>query len=369
MDDDPNKEPDTGENASGLKLSDDTSTLIHAHDEREQNREDRWISAQIQFPLCGLAFSPSRSYRLHCLRSYGIVGAGRFLVDCATGYKPGSSIDIDKRIVEAGAEAIKAALEPNMVEMVLREWTELERFKTDFEAKHGADALVRIKAELASEACEHEETEGGCGGFTYDQFSALAAIRSVIGTKRHPVCIRRDFIRCRMLGYKASSVMLAELGARTDQAKPRADHQIKYLLRILEKRRFFLRASLNKRQTFFAIGMTPEALRSEMDARSHASELALNEPASDERSSELPPQPQKRFQKPTIEEVKLQATEVGLSEHEAEKFYAYYESNGWHVGRNPMKKWHAAMTNWKLNVRSSQPGSITPLKIDHSKGF
>ena len=26
---------------------------------------------------------------------------------------------------------------------------------------------------------------------------------------------------------------------------------------------------------------------------------------------------------------------------------AFYESKGWHVGKNPMKNWHAAMAGWK----------------------
>lgn len=34
---------------------------------------------------------------------------------------------------------------------------------------------------------------------------------------------------------------------------------------------------------------------------------------------------------------------------EAEKFFNYYESNGWKVGRNPMKNWKAAANNWINN--------------------
>lgn len=36
---------------------------------------------------------------------------------------------------------------------------------------------------------------------------------------------------------------------------------------------------------------------------------------------------------------------------EAEKFFAYYEANGWRVGRNPMKSWPAAITNWITNIK------------------
>ena len=59
--------------------------------------------------------------------------------------------------------------------------------------------------------------------------------------------------------------------------------------------------------------------------------------------------PKKSFARPTIEGVKLQATMIGLPEAEAEKFFHFYESNGWKVGRNSMKSWHSALTNWKSN--------------------
>jgi hypothetical protein len=59
------------------------------------------------------------------------------------------------------------------------------------------------------------------------------------------------------------------------------------------------------------------------------------------------PPPKARFQKRTLEEIKLQAAKIGLPDSEAERFFNYYESNGWRVGRNPMKSWHHALTNWK----------------------
>jgi uncharacterized protein YdaU (DUF1376 family) len=59
-----------------------------------------------------------------------------------------------------------------------------------------------------------------------------------------------------------------------------------------------------------------------------------------------------RFQKPSIEEIKLQTAKVGLSDAEADKFFNYYESNGWRVGRNPMKSWPHALTNWKNNSQN-----------------
>jgi hypothetical protein len=45
-------------------------------------------------------------------------------------------------------------------------------------------------------------------------------------------------------------------------------------------------------------------------------------------------------------------------EHESERFWNFYQSNGWKVGRNPMKDWKAAARGWK--ERRSPPNSEKP---------
>ncbi len=53
------------------------------------------------------------------------------------------------------------------------------------------------------------------------------------------------------------------------------------------------------------------------------------------------------FTKPTHEQI----LEVITDHVECEKFFNYYESNGWRVGKNPMKNWKAAAVNWLKNVK------------------
>jgi len=62
------------------------------------------------------------------------------------------------------------------------------------------------------------------------------------------------------------------------------------------------------------------------------------------------------FSKPTLEAVTAFFAEKGY-ESEAEKFYDYYESVGWVVGkaRTPMKNWKAAVRNWLRNREAHQP--------------
>jgi len=49
---------------------------------------------------------------------------------------------------------------------------------------------------------------------------------------------------------------------------------------------------------------------------------------------------------PTQEEVNSFATESLLNTNEAKKFFCYYDSNGWRVGKNPMKNWKSAFKGW-----------------------
>ena len=56
----------------------------------------------------------------------------------------------------------------------------------------------------------------------------------------------------------------------------------------------------------------------------------------------------RRFVKPGVEEVRAYCLER-RNRVDAQKFVDYYESNGWRVGRNPMKDWKAAVRTWERN--------------------
>lgn len=55
-----------------------------------------------------------------------------------------------------------------------------------------------------------------------------------------------------------------------------------------------------------------------------------------------------RMKKPTIEEVRSYIEEKGYNV-DPERFYDFYESNGWKVGKNPMKDWKACVRTWQKN--------------------
>ena len=55
-----------------------------------------------------------------------------------------------------------------------------------------------------------------------------------------------------------------------------------------------------------------------------------------------------RFIKPSLADVKAYCEERG-NNVDPERFINYYEANGWHVGKNPMKDWQAAVRTWEQN--------------------
>jgi hypothetical protein len=56
----------------------------------------------------------------------------------------------------------------------------------------------------------------------------------------------------------------------------------------------------------------------------------------------------KKFSPPTQEEV-LAYCQERSNKVDAERFMAHYTSNGWKVGKNPMKNWKAAVITWEKN--------------------
>ena len=100
--------------------------------------------------------------------------------------------------------------------------------------------------------------------------------------------------------------------------------------------------------------------RREVNAANRAGKKA--EPATNEENSAIEPQPaekpaqeiqpekpkRKNFVKPTIEEITDFCKEKKININ-VKKFFLHYESNGWHVGKSPMKSWKAAVQKWAEN--------------------
>lgn len=65
---------------------------------------------------------------------------------------------------------------------------------------------------------------------------------------------------------------------------------------------------------------------------------------------------EKRFKKPTIEELQAYIDEKQFH-FDAESFIAYYESKGWKVGNSSMKNWKMACVTWERTYLQRHPNT------------
>lgn len=72
------------------------------------------------------------------------------------------------------------------------------------------------------------------------------------------------------------------------------------------------------------------------------------------------PRASKRFSPPGLEEVEAYFAEKGGTAAQAERFRDFYESNGWKVGKNPMKSWKAAASGWMSRDKESAQKASAP---------
>ena len=77
------------------------------------------------------------------------------------------------------------------------------------------------------------------------------------------------------------------------------------------------------------------------------------------------------FTIPDLQEVKSYFLEKENTIIEPEKFYNYFESNGWLVGgKTKMKDWKAAARNWMLNAkRFAKPETTSNLHVNENKRY
>jgi len=76
----------------------------------------------------------------------------------------------------------------------------------------------------------------------------------------------------------------------------------------------------------------------------------------EEKDKDPVPASRSRMVKPTLEEVSAYCEEraqKGKPRVDPEEWMGHYESNGWRVGRNPMKSWRATFPTWEGRARDN----------------
>ena len=123
----------------------------------------------------------------------------------------------------------------------------------------------------------------------------------------------------------------------------------------------------NKAYTLSEEPMYPECIQdvSTMEAQIRLDKIRLDKnsidiysvPETDTQPAPVEPEKpkSKRFVKPTVEEVEAYCTSRGNTVN-AQRFIDHYESNGWKVGKNPMKDWKAAVRTWESREEVQSSG-------------
>jgi len=94
-------------------------------------------------------------------------------------------------------------------------------------------------------------------------------------------------------------------------------------------------------------------------AQEEISTKAISSLSTESPEVEAPPKPPRAvFTPPTVDEVREYVRMKGYAV-DAERFWLFYESKGWMVGKNKMKKWHAAVATWQktINERNNATAS------------
>lgn len=73
----------------------------------------------------------------------------------------------------------------------------------------------------------------------------------------------------------------------------------------------------------------------------------------------------KRFTPPTLDEVRAYCKER-KNNVDPDRFFNYYTSNGWKVGKNPMKDWKAAVRTWERGSGYSGEKQKPDVKVTNS---
>lgn len=63
---------------------------------------------------------------------------------------------------------------------------------------------------------------------------------------------------------------------------------------------------------------------------------------------------EKRFSKPTVEEVAAYCQERN-NNVDPQRFWNFYEAKGWKIGKSPMKDWKACVRTWEKDEQSKPP--------------
>ena len=98
---------------------------------------------------------------------------------------------------------------------------------------------------------------------------------------------------------------------------------------------------------------------SDMDTEVRLGKDSIGKDSIGESVADKPPT-RHRFSPPSVEDVRAYCTENGFRV-DPDRFVDFYTSNGWRVGKNPMKDWKAAVRSWERKEKQNGKTESKPL--------
>lgn len=88
---------------------------------------------------------------------------------------------------------------------------------------------------------------------------------------------------------------------------------------------------------------------------------AIKQPLAKNSSSSSSSSSDKRMAKPSFDQVSEYGSTLNPPFTKTDAFISFYESNGWKVGKNPMKDWKAAVRTWQQKDKQATATIKRPL--------
>ena len=98
---------------------------------------------------------------------------------------------------------------------------------------------------------------------------------------------------------------------------------------------------------------------SDMDTEVRLGKDSIGKDSIGESVADKPPI-RHRFSPPSVDDVRAYCTENGFRV-DPDRFVDFYTSNGWRVGKNPMKDWKAAVRSWERKEKQNGKTESKPL--------
>jgi uncharacterized protein YdaU (DUF1376 family) len=106
--------------------------------------------------------------------------------------------------------------------------------------------------------------------------------------------------------------------------------------------------------------MHKQCISNANQSQNQSQSQSINTPPTPTGDLVVDEKPVVRFVPPTLEEVTAYCQERNNG-IDPEEFVSFYESKGWMIGKNKMKKWRSAVATWEKSRRASAtPGRETP---------